>query len=564
MEIAPGSSQPSAQATQVDTDEPPTHSPPTRNSQSETSFEKNEEGQSTNHSNNDAGPQRPITRIRWLLVCLAIFSANVLYGLDNTIVADIQASISEEFNNVNQLGWLGFGFCLGSTIAILPLGKAYAMFDTKWVFIGCLASFAAASALCGAAPSMNAMIVGRVWAGTGGAGMYLGTLNLVTTLSTPKQQPLYVGITGLVYGSGCILGPVVGGAFADSSASWRWGFYINLIIFGAMTPIYLFLLPSLPRWPAMSVMDKLKSLDWFGAVLSSGMYTTFAVAFSFGGAIWAWSDGRVIALIVVSALLAAAFALSQYLAVFTNENDRLFPCEFLRSPQLVLLFVCMSCGGASLFVSIYYIPLYFLFVHGDSGTEAAVRLLPFICLYVVTVVTCGAIMGRTGYHIVWYLLSGIFMTCGGAAMYTVRGNTAAANIYGYTSLVGIGMATTQAGYAISRHLVEPGRVPEVIQFMNISQGASQLLGLTIASSMFQNITFSKLKALLAGTEYTDKEIQAAIAGARSTVLQNATPELRAKCIDAIVQSIGNAWVLVITAGALWTVCSCFLSRKRFL
>jgi MFS family permease len=66
------------------------------------------------------------------------------------------------------------GFTLGSTVAILPLGKMYAVFDNKWIFVSCLTMFAAASALCGGAPSMNAMIVGRVWAGVGGAGMYLG------------------------------------------------------------------------------------------------------------------------------------------------------------------------------------------------------------------------------------------------------------------------------------------------------------------------------------------------------------------------------------------------------
>jgi len=118
--------------------------------------------------------RREVTGFRWLLVCVAIFSANLLYGLDTTIAADIQASVSETFDNVTQLGWLGVGFTLGSTVAILPLGKAYAMFNTKWVFICCLTMFAAASALCGAATSMNAIIVGRVWAGAGGAGMYLG------------------------------------------------------------------------------------------------------------------------------------------------------------------------------------------------------------------------------------------------------------------------------------------------------------------------------------------------------------------------------------------------------
>lgn len=112
--------------------------------------------------------------IRWLLICIAIFSANILYGLDATIAADIQAAVSETFDNVTQLGWLGVGFTLGSTVSILPLGKAFGIFDTKWIFLGCLTMFAAGSALCGASQSMNAIIVGRVWAGAGGAGMYLG------------------------------------------------------------------------------------------------------------------------------------------------------------------------------------------------------------------------------------------------------------------------------------------------------------------------------------------------------------------------------------------------------
>ena len=125
-------------------------------------------------SNPAQNSTRSITGFRWFLVCVAIFSANLLYGLDTTIVADIQAAISENFNNVSQLGWLGVGFGLGSTVSILPLGKAFGIFNAKWLFFGCLVNFAAASALCGAAPSMNAMIVGRVWAGAGGAGMYLG------------------------------------------------------------------------------------------------------------------------------------------------------------------------------------------------------------------------------------------------------------------------------------------------------------------------------------------------------------------------------------------------------
>lgn len=331
-----------------------------------------------------------------------------------------------------------------------------------------------------------------------------------------------------------------------------------------MTPIYVFLLPALPRETDTTFLQRVRGLDWLGTVLSAGLYVSFTMAFTFGGAIWEWDDGRVIALIFVFGVLTIAFAVTQCLSISTNDTDRLFPCEFIRDPQLVLLYVCMACGGAALFVSIYYIPLYFLFVNGDSGTQAAVRLLPFICFYVVTIVVCGATMGRTGYHMIWYLISGIFMTCGGATMYTVHSGTAPANIYGYGVLLGLGMATTQAGCAVGPLLVKADRVPEVIQFLNISQGSSQLIGLTIASALFQSMTYSGLKGVLDGTGYSNEEIQAAIAGARSRVLETATPELRARCIDVIVHSIDTAWILVITAGALFTLCSCFLARRRFL
>lgn len=115
-------------------------------------------------------------------------------------------------------------------------------------------------------------------------------------------------------------------------------------------------------------------------------------------------------------------------------------------------------------------------------------------------------------------------------------------IYGYEILLGLGMTKTQAGYAIGPLLVKPDRVAELIQFLNISQGSSQLIGLTIASAIFQSISFRRLKAVLAGADYPNREIQATLAGARSEVLETITPELHARCINFIVQSIQSNWV----------------------
>ena len=310
-------------------------------------------------------------------------------------------------------------------------------------------------------------------------------------------------------------------------------------------------------------MRKVKNMDWLGILLTAGTYCCFTVAFTFGGAVWAWNSGRVIALIVVFGVCAIAFAITQARATLTNKTDRLFPCDFLRNPQLFLLYVIMACGGASLFVSVYYVPLYYLFVYGDSGTQAAVRLLPYICCYVSSILLCGAMMRKTGYHIFWFVLSGILLTTGGATMYTVTINTSNASIAGYTVLLGLGMTTSQAGYAVGNLMVEPKRASELIQFLNISQGSSQLIGLALASAIFQTRAFAGIQQVL-GPGYTDDQIQAAIAGARSEVLRNAPPEIRDQCIDVIVSVIGDVWALVISAGALSTLSSCFLSRERFI
>ncbi|KAF7556681.1 hypothetical protein G7Z17_g1245 [Cylindrodendrum hubeiense] len=229
---------------------------------------------------------------------------NLLYGLDNTIVADIQADISEAFGNVVDLGWLGSGFCLGCTVTSFPVGRAYGLFNTKWIYISSLVMFAAGSALCGAAPTMNSMIVGRVWAGAGGAGMYLGTLNLFTALCLPSEQPIFMGMIALVYGSGAILGPIVGGLFADSAATWRWAFYINPVIVGVLLPLCVYILPTLPRCNELSMSRKLRAFDWFGTVLAAAMYVFFSLGFTMGGARWAWSDAATIG------CMHAAYALS--------------------------------------------------------------------------------------------------------------------------------------------------------------------------------------------------------------------------------------------------------------
>src|SRR5947207_12169763 len=113
-----------------------------------------------------------------------------LFALDNTIVADIQPAIVDEFHSVDKIPWLATAFFLsatGTTIRpfsfltiafILPLGRFCAIFNAKWLYIISVAIFELGSALCGAAPNMNALIIGRTIAGLGAVGIYTGSIFL--------------------------------------------------------------------------------------------------------------------------------------------------------------------------------------------------------------------------------------------------------------------------------------------------------------------------------------------------------------------------------------------------
>lgn len=163
-----------------------------------------------------------LPRLTWILVLCGLFTGGLLFGLDTTIAADVQGSVFETFGQIEKLPWVGVGFPMGSVAVILLVGKLYGTFQIKWLILGSFLLFEIGSAVCGAAPTLDALIVGRVLAGVGGAGMYLGALNYVGVFTNERERPLYNAGIGLCWGIGAILGPVIGGAFAvNSHATWR-------------------------------------------------------------------------------------------------------------------------------------------------------------------------------------------------------------------------------------------------------------------------------------------------------------------------------------------------------
>jgi MFS family permease len=510
-------------------------------------------------------PTRTIHGFKWLLVCASLYISAFLYGLDTTIAADVQGPVVEQFGHIEQLAWIGSGFPLGSVAVILLVGNLFGHFNMKWIFIASVALFEIGSAVCGAAPSMDALIVGRVIAGAGGAGIYLGALNYFTSMTAPEERGFYISLIGFFWGIGAVLGPVIGGGFAVSSATWRWAFYINLVIGAATAPIYIFFLPSIHPDTGKTVRERLAHFDFLGLFLVGATWVLFTVAFSIGGAEWAWSDGRTIALIVLFGVLFIATALQQYFAVFTTPETRAVPGHLLRRRTQLALITATGANSATLFVVVYYIPIYFQFAHSDDPVQAAVRLLPFVIVTVVVNVLAGRLLSTIRYYMPLFLIAGVFITVGGAVLMAfLDPATSQGLIYGVSVVLALGTGlTVQLGYAVATLTVDDAAdVNHAISLQNIAQIGGNTVALVIAGKVFQANAVRNLTAALAGQGFTAQEISEATAGAQSALFERLSGELREAAVAAIVKAMQQSFAMVVASGAIMIVVAAVMKRER--
>ncbi|KAM3083610.1 hypothetical protein ACMFMG_004255 [Clarireedia jacksonii] len=487
---------------------------------------------------------RTLRGIKWIICVLSIYSSVFLYALDNTIVATIQPAIIADLGHIEKLPWVG---------------KLFGKFNGKSLFLGTVLIFEVGSATCGAAPNINAEIIGRAICGIGGIGIYMGSLNLIAMTTTSKERPVYISLMGICWGTGTILGPVVGGAFTDSSATWRWSFYINLVIGAAAAPAYIWLLPSTnTHLGETKLFDRICSIDWAGTVLICGAVVSGNMGISFGGVLYAWSSGKIIGCFVCSGVLWILFGLQQHFSLFTTPQDRLFPCDIVVNWEANVLFVQTASGMGSSLVFIYFIP----FVQDDQALDAGIRLLPSIVLMIFGSIMTGTLLSKSFWFMPLALTGSTLVVIGSSFMCAlVEVDTKAAAIYGYSILMALGVGLfTQGPISVVQALFPADRVADATAFIGFGQVAGIAIMLAVANAIFLNTAMKKIEVLLPDTPL--KDVQAAISGTGSKLFNTMSGDLKNAVLQAIVDSINTVYILVIVAGALAFVLCPFLKRQK--
>jgi MFS family permease len=417
-------------------------------------------------------------------------------------------------------------FGLGSLSLILPIGRLYSLYNAKHLYLGFLTTFILGSTLCGAAWTMNTLIIGRVLAGAGGIGVYTGIMTILTATIDVKERPVYLGAmwalpsyilhtalgrfeltlyySGLFWSIGRILGPLIGGALGKTA--WRWGFYINLIVCALFTPVYIYLLPNIHPLPGVPPLVRLRKLDALGGILSIIAIVSLFTGVNFGGTRFLWNSATIIAIFTTAGVALVLFAFQQGLCFFTSPKDRLFPVKMLFIPEACLIFVISASSSIAGFVPANFISLYFQFSRGDSALMAALRLLPMIFAMSLALPLSGYLMPRIGYLEFWPIVGSLVALPGMILMgkYTslpsrdialywlnltvlLKLNTNPVTIYISEALIGAGMGTyIQIGYTLILPYIPKSETQGALAFIIICMCSSLNIGEMLLTYLSQH------------------------------------------------------------------------------
>ena len=166
------------------------------------------------------------------VVAAAVLGSGLAF-LDGTVVNVALRTIGEDLDaSLAELQWITNGYLLSLASLILLGGWLGDRFGRRRIFVIGTIWFAAASLLCGLAPTPLVLIMARILQGVGGALLTPGSLAMIQGAFRAEDRAKAIGSWSGLGGIAAAVGPFIGGALIDY-ASWRWIFLINLPIAAA-------------------------------------------------------------------------------------------------------------------------------------------------------------------------------------------------------------------------------------------------------------------------------------------------------------------------------------------
>ncbi|MFC4005463.1 MFS transporter [Prauserella oleivorans] len=431
-------------------------------------------------STDDTGPG--LTHRQILVILTGLMTGMFLAALDQTVVGTAIRTIADDLHGLSMQAWITTAYLITATIATPIYGKLSDIYGRKPFYLAAISIFVIGSAAASFAQSMYQLAAFRAVQGLGAGGLMSLALTIIGDLVPPRQRARYQGYFLAVFATSTVLGPVLGGFFADLETlagleGWRWVFLINV-------PLGLLALLVVGKVLNVPHQRQDHRIDWWGGLALALCLVPLLLVAEQGNE-WGWDSTRAVVCYGVGAVGLVLFILVELLM----KDEALIPLRLFRNSTFSVAIAGGVIVGFAMFGSIMLIPQYLQIVQGYTPTEAGLLMLPLMVGSMLTSVASGQLTSRTGRYKIFPVV-GTLLTAGGMVLWAqVDWNSPMWQPMVYMLVVGLGLGCCMQTLTLAVQNAGPRRD------MGVSTASATLfrqIGGTLGVAVFLSILFSTL------------------------------------------------------------------------
>ncbi|MEZ0064356.1 MFS family permease [Streptacidiphilus sp. MAP12-20] len=220
----------------------------------------------------------------WRLAVATVCFGAFMGQLDASIVTLTYQPLGAQFHAAPAaVEWVSLAYLLTLVALLVPVGRFSDAHGRKLMYLYGFGVFTLASAACGLAPSLLALVAFRVAQAVGAALMQANSVALVTTSAPPGRMRSALGMQAAGQAIGLALGPTVGGAVV-ATLGWRWVFLVNVPVGLVALAAGHYLLPRTRQRCAGARVDGIGVL--LLALTTTGLMLALSVVSGLGWPLW--------------------------------------------------------------------------------------------------------------------------------------------------------------------------------------------------------------------------------------------------------------------------------------